>query len=174
MAVELNDNGEIVLPRRGSMELVRLNRTTAGHAALFEQVMSRVSRFSFEHGCDPASLVQELWGAFSTMNPLYCIWAGVERGNVVGHLLLAVQNKDGYPVAYILQADSDVILPRRMIKEALGALHLWVQEFNLWADKAAPHLHLRWLYMESHRMSEAWMRHVGFEPHRMIFRRAVL
>lgn len=154
--------------------LIRLSRDTPGHAGLFEGVLDRIRTFSFRFGGKPETLAQEVWTHFSQKSPTMALWVAMLDGRMIGHTLAFLKESNGEWVVWVTQTEIDRRSERSLVDDALQALNLWAHEINLWAEKAAPHVVVTHIRCETPRITDAWSRHVGFEPYRLILQRKVL
>src|SRR5262245_19190657 len=150
------------------IEIQLLTRERGEHWGLLPQVMVRAARFCDKHDTDttPDSLCQAIAEHFvcePSRQTVRCVVA-LEDGLLVGHLVVSVDPWCGKTFATIVQYETDVVLPRPAVREAL-------EKIADWAERKGAHL-LRVLAIHDDGRGEARARLFrsvyGFQPRRIM------
>lgn len=155
-----------------TLTLTRLRRDDPGALALWAAVIARVEQMSTRLGGSSDYMKNHLWTLFAQQSPLLGAWAATRYKAVVGHAIGLIEPWNGKNVAWIQQVEVDAVMPREFKDQFLHEVTVWVREANgVLAKASIPPV--TDLMMQSHRMTDAWAKHAGFDQHRVIFRREV-
>jgi hypothetical protein len=152
---------------------VKLRRVTRDQeASLWPLVADRIATFSRSFGAEPSAFVANLWTLFATKSPLCGVWAMLaDDGSIVGHALCTIETFNGETVAWVHQCKNDVPAPRSLMETWLVDVEAWIAEAN---QQLAPSgVKVSHLMFITTRETEAWCRRVGFDRHRIVYRRSI-
>lgn len=154
-----------------TLTLTRLRRDHPASLVLWPQTLARIQAMSARLGGSPDFMHQHLWTLYAADSPLLGVWAAQRGEMLVGHALGLIEHWQGRPVAWVNQVDMDEPAPKAFKDLFLAELTAWVREAN--ESLAKQGLQVKEFLMQSHRMTDAWARHAGFDVHRVIFKREV-
>lgn len=150
------------------IELVALHRDHKGTTQWLEPVMERVRAMAQRWGGDGQNLVDQTWLMYAQRSKALGLWAGLRLGEVVGHALADIRMWDGQAVSWVLQLETDEVVGRAYRDYVLQTLDEWALEAAQ-ALKVTVERHV----MSTPRMVDAWARHSGFTPYRILHERPV-
>ena len=152
------------------MKLVRVTRDQ--EASLWPLVADRIAAFSRTFGADPTAFVSNLWTLFATKSPLCGVWAMLaEDGQIVGHAVTTIEAWNGAHVAWIHQVKNDTPAPRSLMEAWLADVDAWIANANEILKSSG--IRVTDCMFITTRETEAWARRVGFDKHRVVYRRSV-
>jgi hypothetical protein len=152
---------------------VKLRRVTRHQEAhLWPLVADRIAAFSRSFGAEPSAFVSNLWTLFATTSPLCGVWAMLDdQDHVVGHAVTTIEAWNGAHVAWIHQCKNDRPAPKDLMEAWLADVEAWVADAN--RALAPSGIKVTDLMFITTRETEAWCRRVGFDRHRIVYRRAI-
>jgi hypothetical protein len=150
------------------IDLVQVSREHKGSAKWLESALERVRNMAARWGTGADGLVNEVWKAFAASSPALGLWVGIQDDEIVGHALADIRFYDGTPVVWVLQVETDIVVGRAYRDFILKTIDDW----GLAASKAM-NLTVIDSLMSTPRINDAWARHSGYEPYRVIHRRRI-
>jgi len=119
-------------------------------------------------------LMATVWALFSQASPLLYLVAAVEveTDRIVGHAMGDIRKWDGKMVGWIGQVEMDQAAGRELVDAFLTHSSNWVHSVNQVLQPQG--IEVDTLIMCTPRMTDAWARHAGFEPYRVLLKREVL
>lgn len=122
--------------------------------------------------CEP--FTPTIWRLFSEASPLLYLVAAVnDEDQIVGHACGDVRTWDGKVVCWVSQVEMDEPADRTLKESFLTSIDQWAHTVRDQLSAQAPGSSLSRILMCSHRMHDAWARHAGFEPYRVLYAREV-
>ncbi len=153
-------------------QLVAIQRDQPGSAQLFEHVIARIERMSARLGGNATLLKSQVWELYAKASPLLGLWLAFKGDQPIGHALGQVQSWDGRLVAWINQAEFDMVATREFKDLYLAALEGWVHTVNRHL-KQASQPPIREIMMVTRRGTaknfDHWSRHSGFDPYLTVY-----
>ena len=151
--------------------IIRLHRTIPHTVPFLDQTITRICLFNLRYGGNPTELREIIWNRFAGGIQSMGLFADIQQGQVVGHVLGFVERWDGKSVAWISQAEHDYHMTRQIRDLWLAYIKDWIRQVNVSVQD--PTKHIKEILFITKRPSDAWVRHTGFEPYRTIMRMEV-
>lgn len=119
-----------VLVAEGALEVLVLTCTDARAWAYWPIGAKRVADFcvKYDTDADPMLMVAQLRTAFVQPKSNAYILLLLEDGNVIGHLLVTLEEWFGTRIASIVQYELDKTIPRSMANETLRCVEDWARQ----------------------------------------------
>lgn len=157
-------------------QLVAVQRDQPGSAQLMEYAIGRIEAMSARMGGNATLLKAQIWELYAKASPLLGVWLAFKGDQPVGHALGQVQSWDGRFVAWINQAEFDMVSTKEFRDLYLTTLENWVHTVNRHLKQASQPV-IREIMMVTRRGTaknfDHWSRHTGFDPYLTVYRRAV-
>lgn len=150
------------------MEMVQVHRDHKGTSRYLETALERVRSMAARWGADGDALIDTLWQQYASRSKLLGLWVGLKDGEVVAHCVADIRTWDGKPVVWVLQVETDEPITRAYRDLVLAT----VDEWALGAAKALG-VTLERHMMSTPHMKDAWLRHCGYTPYRMLMERPI-
>lgn len=114
------------------IEIVKLTRDAKDSNFYLDVVFRRIHDMAARHGSNAKAFVDDLWKLYAQASPFLGLWALVEEGHVVGHVVITVQQWDYDYVAWVNQLEHDGgMAPQGTWDAALAEFDTWARAANV-------------------------------------------
>jgi len=127
---------------------------------LMPKVLRRIKQFCNKYDTETKSsyLIPQITQMFATDHPGLGLWGGIdEDGNMVGHILVTVEQYCGEPFLLVMQAGVDNGFP-------VGVTHKVFNEIERWGRKNK----IKKIHISTERLPEAFQRKYKFEKYKTV------